>query len=81
MMEGIRSSETSVFTTIMPHSIPEDGILRSHRRENLKTYLALIGWVLQQRRSVFSVKYELSFYILETGTISPDGLNGKNCLN
>jgi hypothetical protein len=26
--------------------IPEDGILHSHRRENLKSYIALAGWVL-----------------------------------
>jgi hypothetical protein len=24
--------------------IPEDGILPSHRRENLKPYIALTGW-------------------------------------
>jgi hypothetical protein len=27
-------------------SIPEDGILHSHRRENLKSYIALTGWAL-----------------------------------
>jgi hypothetical protein len=26
--------------------IPEDGILHSHRRENLKYYIALTGWDL-----------------------------------
>jgi hypothetical protein len=26
--------------------IPEDGILHSHRRENLKFYIALTGWAL-----------------------------------
>jgi hypothetical protein len=26
--------------------IPEEGILNSHRRENLKFYTALTGWVL-----------------------------------
>jgi hypothetical protein len=26
--------------------IPEDGILNSHRRENLKSYIALTGWTL-----------------------------------
>jgi hypothetical protein len=25
---------------------PEDGILHSHRRENLKSYIALTGWAL-----------------------------------
>jgi hypothetical protein len=26
--------------------IPEDGILHSHRREHLKSYIALTGWTL-----------------------------------
>jgi hypothetical protein len=26
--------------------IPEDGILHSHRRKNLKYYIALTGWAL-----------------------------------
>jgi hypothetical protein len=26
--------------------IPEDGILHSHRRQNLKSYIALTGWTL-----------------------------------
>jgi hypothetical protein len=26
--------------------IPEDDILHSHRRENLKSYIALTGWTL-----------------------------------
>jgi hypothetical protein len=33
-----RSSETSVDTIPTQRHIPEDGILHSHRRENLKTY-------------------------------------------
>jgi hypothetical protein len=27
-------------------SIPEDGTLHSHRRENLQSYIALTGWSL-----------------------------------
>jgi hypothetical protein len=45
--------------------IPEDGILHSHRREILKSYIALTGWSLQRRRNVFPVRYELGFYIPE----------------
>jgi hypothetical protein len=46
MMEAIRSSETSVLTRATRWNIPEDGILHSHRRENLKSYIALTGWAL-----------------------------------
>jgi hypothetical protein len=45
--------------------IPEDDILRSHRRENLKSYIALTGWALYRRRNVSPVRYELGFYIPE----------------
>jgi hypothetical protein len=38
MMEAIRSSEASVLTRAIRHNIPEDGVLHSPRRENLKSY-------------------------------------------
>jgi hypothetical protein len=38
-MEAIRSSETSVHTRFTRRHIPENGILHSHRCENLKSYL------------------------------------------
>jgi hypothetical protein len=38
MMEAIHSSEMSVLKTATRHHNPEDDILQSHRRENLKSY-------------------------------------------
>jgi hypothetical protein len=46
MMETLISSETSVFTRVTRRNIPEDGILHSHSREKLKSYIALTGWTL-----------------------------------
>jgi hypothetical protein len=45
-MEALSSSETPVLTKATQRNIPEDAILYSHRRENLKFYVALTGWTL-----------------------------------
>jgi hypothetical protein len=46
MLNVMRSSETSVLTRVTRRNIQEDGILYSHRRGNLKSYIALTSWAL-----------------------------------
>jgi hypothetical protein len=45
IMKAIRPSESSVLRATRRH-IPEDDILHSHRRENVKSYIALSCWAL-----------------------------------
>jgi hypothetical protein len=49
--------------------IPEDGILHSHCRKNLKSYIALTVRAMYRRRNVSPVKYELGFYIPYDGIL------------
>jgi hypothetical protein len=65
MKEALSSCETSVLTRATRRNIPENPILHSHCRENLKSYIALTGWTLRRRGNVSPVKYEQGFYIPE----------------
>jgi hypothetical protein len=51
-MEAARSSETSVHTRSTWRHIPEDGILHSHRRENLKLMLSSYAVYVQDQGNV-----------------------------
>jgi hypothetical protein len=43
MMKAVCSYEMSVLTRATPYNVPEDGILRSHGRENHKQTNKLLG--------------------------------------
>jgi hypothetical protein len=59
MKEALRSSETSVFTRVKILKIPEDAILHSHRRENLKSYI-VVTLTLYQRLALIESSDSLS---------------------
>jgi hypothetical protein len=59
-LEATRSPETTVSNTFTWHHIPEDGILHSHRRENLKFYLLVYN-------AMQFIDSTLAWYLLHAG--------------
>jgi hypothetical protein len=63
MKKALSSSETAALTRATRLNILEDAILHSHRREHLKSYIAIAGWTLYWRRNLSPVRFKLGLYI------------------
>jgi hypothetical protein len=69
MLRRVALLKPTVFRRATQRNIPEDSILHSHHRENLKSYITLTGWALWRRRNVSHVRYELGFCVPGEGIL------------
>jgi hypothetical protein len=65
-------------TTATRRNIPEDGILHTDRRENLKFYIALAGCAVRWRCNVSPVRHEMVFIFQKTTFFIVTGVKTSN---
>jgi hypothetical protein len=62
MMEALSSSETSVPTRVTHRNIPEHGIIHTHGRGNLKSYMDVFGlhFAVQEVKRIRFIRWYIS---------------------